>query len=109
MLEMMRRGLGENRPLEIAQGHWFRNGAAVELAAFILPCFIFGWDAYITPSGSDFFVQISHDEYWAVITRNENVHLRLLQDLKDIGTEEGHQGLLRRFCPLSKHIRSDPN
>ena len=107
MVEMMRRGFGENRPLEAAPGHWFRDGSVVELAAFIVPCFVFGWDAYIVPSGADFFVHISHDEYWTVVTRNVEAYDAALNQLKKIGPEEGHQGLLRQFCPLSKHMLSN--
>src|SRR5450432_2242109 len=64
MVEMMRRGFGENRPLQVAPGHGFRDGAVVELAAFVLPCFVFGWDAYVIPNRGDLFIHISHDEYW---------------------------------------------
>jgi hypothetical protein len=105
MIEMMRRGFGENRPLEVAPGHWFRNGAVVELAAFVLPCFVFGWDAYIIPSNGDLFIQISHDEYWTVITRTEEAHAKAMKDLESLGPE-GHQGMLQRFCPHSKHIHA---
>lgn len=69
MIDMMWRGFEENQPLEAAPGHWFRNGAAVELAAFVLPCFMFSWDAFIISSGKNFSVHISHDEFWAVVTR----------------------------------------
>jgi hypothetical protein len=103
MLEMMRRGFGENRPLEAAPGHWFRNGAVVELAAFILPCFVFGWDAYIVPSRGDLFAYISHDEYWTVITRDEKTHRMVLDQLADLGSQEG-QHLLHQFCPNSRHL-----
>ena len=106
MMDMMRRGFGENRPLgRRANGHWLRNGAVVELAAFILPCFVFGWDAYVIPSRGDLFVHISHDEYWAVVTRNMETYKTALVDLKDIDPQQGHQGLLREFCPLSRHIQ----
>jgi len=105
MVDMMRRGFGENRPLEAAPGHWFRNGAVVELAAFILPCFVFGWDAYIVPSRGDLFVHISHDEYWAVMTRNAGTYETVLNDLKNIQPEAASQGLLQRFCPLSRHLK----
>jgi hypothetical protein len=105
MLEMMRRGFGENRPLEAAPGNWFRNGSVVELAAFVLPCFVFGWDAFIVPSRGDFFVHISHDEFWVVVTRNAQAHSAVRDSLKDLKPEEGHQGSLREFCPLSKHVR----
>ena len=104
MLDMMRRGFGENRPLEAASGHWFRNGAAVELAAFVLPCFVFGWDAYIIPSRGDLFVHISHDNFWAVMTKNEETYQAVLAELKDLNPELNHQGLLREFCPSSKHL-----
>ena len=106
MVEMMRRGFGENRPLEAASGHWFRNGASVELAAFVLPCFVFGWDAYIVPSGADFFVHISHDDFWAVVTKNEETYRTILTELQDLNPEQNHQGLLREFCPSSRHLVS---
>jgi hypothetical protein len=107
MVEMMRRASGENRPLAVAPGHWFRSGAVVELAAFLVPCFVFGWDAYIIPSRGDMFVHISHDEYWAVITRDAETYKTAINDLKDIGPQEGNQWLLEKFCPLSKHIHPD--
>jgi hypothetical protein len=107
MVEMMRRGFGENRPLEAAPGHWFRNGAVVELAAFVLTFFVFGCDAYLVPTGGDLFVHISHDEYWAVVTRNAKAHDAAMSDLQEIGPKEGSQGMLKEFCPGSKHIHSD--
>jgi hypothetical protein len=65
LVEKMRQAFGENRSLETASGHFFRSDELVDLNAFVLPCFIFGWDAYLVPSHSnDFFVHISHDEYW---------------------------------------------
>jgi hypothetical protein len=103
---MMRRSFGENRPLEVAAGHWFRNGEVVELAAFLLPCFIFGWDAYVIPSRGDLFVHMSHDRYWAVVTRNEAAYKMALADLDGINPEPGHQGLLRQFCPCSRHLQA---
>lgn len=106
MVEMMRRGFGENRPLEIAPGHWFRNGAVVELAAFILLCFVFGWDAYIIPGRGDLFIHISHDEYWAVMTRNRETYETVANDLKSLEPEQASQCLLQKFCPFSRHLQS---
>jgi len=105
MVDMMRRGFGENRPLEAAPGHLFRNGAVVELAAFLIPCFVFGWDAYIFPNRGDLFVHISHDENWAVMTRNAETYETVLGDLKSIEPKTGHQPLLERFCPHSMHLK----
>jgi hypothetical protein len=107
MMEMMRRGFGESRPLEAAPGNWFRNGAVVELAAFVLPCFVFGWDAYIIPSGGELFVHISHDDYWVVVTRNAEAFDAASNSLKEIEPEQGSQGMLRTFCPQSRHLHSD--
>lgn len=103
MIDMMRRSFGENRPLEAASGHLFRNGASVDLAAFILPCFVFGWDAFILPSSGNFFVHISHKEFWAVVTRNDEEHRRILPYLADFEPTED-QRLLRKFCPRSRHL-----
>jgi hypothetical protein len=104
-LEMMRRGFGENRPLEAASGHWFRDGAMVELTAFILQCFIFGWDAYVIPNRGDLFVHISHDKYWTVVTRNAETHEAALTLLNKINPQPGDQGLLKQFCPFSRHLQ----
>jgi len=107
MIEMMRRGFGENRPLEAAAGHWFRDGAVVELAAFILPCFVFGWDAYVVPNSGSCFLHISHDEYWVVVTRDQEAYDSALKSLSELNPEVAHQGMLRQFCPRSKYISSE--
>ena len=69
VVEKMRAGFGENRELRAAPGHAFRSDEFVELNGFLLPCFIFGWDAYLLPSGEDYFVYISHDEFCTVVTK----------------------------------------
>jgi hypothetical protein len=66
---------------------------------------VFGWDAYIFPSRGDLFVHISHDEYWAVMTRNVETFETVSNDLKTIEPKLGHQPLLKRFCPLSRHLK----
>ncbi|MDR3734202.1 MAG: hypothetical protein P4L10_01555 [Acidobacteriaceae bacterium] len=105
-VELMRRGFGENRPIDVASGHWFRNGEVVELAAFVLPCFVFGWDAYIIPSGGKLFIHISHDEYWAVIARDEETFEKCHQALLELNPLMGNQALLSRFCPNSKLLKA---
>jgi hypothetical protein len=60
----MRQEFGENRSLQTASGHVFRDDELVDLTAFLVPCLVYGWDAYVVFSaGNDFFVHISHDEY----------------------------------------------
>jgi hypothetical protein len=48
----MRMGYGELRALEAANAHWFRADEVVDLAAFIVPCLVYGWDAYIVPANA---------------------------------------------------------
>jgi hypothetical protein len=84
MVEMMRRSFGEMRPLQSAPGHWFRSDQLAELTAFVVACFVFGWDAYLIPSGREHFVQISHDECWDVAARSAKVLDALMPHLKDL-------------------------
>lgn len=98
IVEKMRQGFDENRALQTASGHWFRSDELVDLNAFLLPCFIFGWDAFLVPSGStDFFVHISHDEYWGVVTRTRESYERRSAELKDLNPIQA-PNMRRRFC-----------
>lgn len=83
MVERMRMGYGDLRPLGEADAHWFRSDEVTDLAAFIVPCFVYGWDAYVLPSGGDSFGFISHDEYWSVTTRHRESRNRLLVEFAD--------------------------
>jgi len=83
LVERMRMGFGELRPLEIANGHWFRHDEIADLAAFIVPCFVYGWDAYVVPANAGAFAFISHDEFWCIATRNAELHSRLWEELQD--------------------------
>jgi hypothetical protein len=98
LVEKMRQGFGENRPLQTASGHFFRSDELVDLCAFLLPCFVFGWDAYIVPSSNnDFFVRVSHDEYWGVVARTREAYDKLFSELKDLNPMES-SGMRERFC-----------
>jgi len=83
MVERMRMGYGDLRPLGEANAHWFRSDEVTDLAAFIVPCFVYGWDAYVIPSGGDCFAFISHDEYWCVTARHRESRDRLLVEFAD--------------------------
>jgi hypothetical protein len=98
LVEKMRQGYGENRPLQSANGHFFRSDELVDLNAFLIPCFVFGWDAYVVPSSSnDFFVFLSHDEYWGVVTRTRAAYDDLFHRLKDLNPRESPH-MRKRFC-----------
>ena len=96
LVERMRMGFGELRPLSVANGHSFDYGELAELTAFIVPCFVYGWDAYILPSGADCFAFISHDEFWCVATRKPEIHDRLLHEFEEL--EPQVDARKWRFC-----------
>jgi hypothetical protein len=97
-LEKMRQGYGENRSLQSARGHSFRSDELLDLRAFLLPCFVFGWDAYLVPFGSsEFFVHLSHDEYWGVVSKTRGAYDKLLAELGDLDPAESPD-MRRQFC-----------
>ncbi len=53
----------------------------VDLSAFLVPCFVFGSDAYIVSNSNNFFVHISHDEYWGVVARTQEIYDKLFSEL----------------------------
>jgi|GEM_PF-1308372 hypothetical protein len=97
LVEKMRLGFGETRELNAAPGHAFRSDEFTELNAFLLPCFVFGWDAYLLPSGGDYFVYISHDEFCVVVTKTTAAYKKLFGELESLNPQPGH-GNLARFC-----------
>ena len=104
LVEKMRQGFGENRSLQTASGHFFRDDELVDLSAFLVPCFVYGWDAYVVRNASnDFFVYISHDEYWGVVARTQEAYDRLFSQLKDMNPKES-VGMRRRFCRPTKTL-----
>ena len=97
-VEKMRQGFGENRSLQTARGHFFRSDELLDLEAFLLPCFVFGWDAYLVPFGSnEFFVHVSHDEYWGVVSKTREAYEKLFAELSDLSPVESAH-MRRRFC-----------
>jgi hypothetical protein len=98
MVEKMRQGYGENRPLQTANGHHFRSDEIADLAAFLVPCFVYGWDAFVVPNGmNDFFIHISHDEYWGVVARTKERYDALFTQLKDLHPKES-AAMRGTFC-----------
>jgi hypothetical protein len=98
LVEKMRLAFGETRPIGVAPGHWFRSDEFVELNAFLLPCFLFGWDAIFFPSGQDYFVHISHDEYWTVVAKTKAIYDSLFQQLHPLAPEKAHPNIVACFC-----------
>lgn len=109
LLEKMRLAFGEPRPIGVAPGHWFRSDEFVELNAFLLPCFIFAWDAYLAPSGQAYFVHISHDEYRTVVVKTTAVYDKLFKELQPLAPQAGHEGSVARFCRGDSSSSRPPN
>lgn len=97
LIERMRAGYGENRSLQTTSGHFFRDDE-LDLSAFLIPCFVYSWDAYVVPNANnDFFVHISHNEYWGVVARTIEAYDRLFSELKGLGPQESPK-MRERFC-----------
>jgi len=107
LVEKLRLAFGETRPIGVALGHWFRSDEFVELNAFLLPCFIFGWDAYFAPSGKDYFVHISHDEFRMVVTKTTAAHKEVMEQLKSFDPQPPHPRCLARFCRNNSPSKED--
>jgi hypothetical protein len=97
LVERMRMGFGELRPLGTASGHWFRSDEIADLAAFIVPCLVYQWDAYVVPANAGCFAFISHDGFWCVATRDTEAHDQIWGDLNDLGPRID-ESVKRRFC-----------
>lgn len=97
LIERMRMGFGELRPIDTANGHWFRGDEIIDLAAFVLPCLVYGWDAYVIPATPGCFAFISHDEFWCVATRDRETYAWALEELKELKPRIG-EAQKKRFC-----------
>ena len=86
VLERMRQGWGEPRPVISAPGHIFREEQFVEsVSCFVQPMLV-GWDAYYIPQFAepslDYFLFISHDSFLEIHTRTKKAHGQALSLLK---------------------------
>ena len=92
-LEQFRRGQGENRPLELAPGHIFRDDEFTEAVCCLLQPMIVGWDAYYIPrwefGNLDYLVAVSHDSFLDIKVRTQAMHERALRSLGSHAWTEG--------------------
>jgi hypothetical protein len=84
-LERFRRSYGENRSLEFAPGHRFRDDEFMEAVCCLLTPMIVGWDAYYVPQWAygplDYFVFASHDSVLDIELRTPEMHAKALASL----------------------------
>jgi len=68
-----RKSLGESRPLHAAPGHVFADSDLREMECLLDLALYFFWDASLLDEAGTFVVRISHDEFIAINTKNEDV------------------------------------
>ncbi len=77
-LEQFRRSYGENRSLESAPGHRFRDDEFMEAVCCLLTPMIVGWDACYVPQWAyghlDYFVFVSHDSVLDIEVRTPEMY-----------------------------------
>jgi hypothetical protein len=47
-----------------------------------------GWNAYMVPQTGEYFVFVSNDEFIEEVSRNEEVHLRLIEQIRRLSPLE---------------------
>lgn len=96
MVERMRASYGELRDLRSSPVHLFRTDELVDACAFLVPAFVYQWDAWFVSLATETFVHISHDEFWWVVTRDKSVREQLLSNSEHTGARLDER-LVSRF------------
>jgi hypothetical protein len=82
MLGQMRATNGEHKPLIEKPGQLFDCSEAIALQSFFVLPVLFSWDAYLAPESGEYFVFNSHDESVRVVSRTQETHEKLFEDLR---------------------------
>jgi hypothetical protein len=69
-LERFRLGYGENRSLETARAHLFRNDESAECSATLLLLLLAEWDAYLVHPSGDWVAFIDNDNHITVTAKS---------------------------------------
>jgi hypothetical protein len=107
IIEAMHAAAGQPGSLETSPGHLFRADELDDAIGMLLQPMIFGWDAVFVPSWSyghpEFFLHVSHDSYVTVVTRTQEFHAKVFEDLQklDLNPKPGHDLAVQRFCRIS--------
>jgi len=72
-LERFRVGYGENRSLETARAHFFRNDEAADCSAVLLLVLLAEWDAYFVHPSGDWVAFIDHDDHITVTAKSAEI------------------------------------
>jgi hypothetical protein len=85
MLEQMRRGYGVTASIENAPAQLFRTDEIVDALAFFALPMLFGWSAYFSPHGTQYFAYIRENGSLFLVTESEEVLLKLQSRLDAYG------------------------
>jgi hypothetical protein len=83
LIQRLRGRAGEERPLIEAPGHLFSAEEFSDVRAYWTVSMIFGWDPFLFPLGSDYFVFNSRDEVVSFVAKSSLAHDALLSKFKD--------------------------
>ena len=83
-----RKSLGESRSLHAAPGHVFGDSDLQEMECLLGLALYFFWDASLLDGAGRFVVTMSHDEFIAINTNNENVLRQFQSRLEPLGLKQ---------------------
>lgn len=87
-IRRMRTACGESRGLSEAPVQVFSEVEFPDVRAFWTLPIILGWDAFLIPEGSDYFVFNSHDEVISFVCRTKERYEQLLDTFRDWDIEK---------------------
>jgi hypothetical protein len=88
-IRRLRAAHGESRELSSAPAQVFSKSEFPDARAFWTLPVILGWDAFLIPENSDYFVFNSHDEVVSFVCRTKQCYEQLLDAFKDWDIEKG--------------------
>ncbi len=104
IVENMNSGAGQPKSFEMSPGHRFRADELPDAIGMLLQPMIFAWDSYYLPiwayGTGQFFLQISHDSHVTIVTRTEDFHRRIFQELQELKLNPiaANESRASRFC-----------
>lgn len=95
-IEQMRRGYGETRSIETANGHLFRPDELLDANAFVALALLFRWSCFIVHVDGDYFVYVDEGEtvYFITSEKTLGTYLTFLEHCKP---EREFPSYFRRF------------
>jgi hypothetical protein len=70
VLEMMRSGLRQSAPIEVAPGHLFRLDELQRAQAFLSVILLWSWQAFWIPAAFGYFTYLHHNDKAVIHTAN---------------------------------------